>query len=119
MFKHFHASDHVEAAWLLHGKVFCTRFLVVHSLRTGLNGMQLRDLKRLPGEVDAQHVGTPASHGVGQNAPTAADINNTLSLQRRYAFDPAKPKRIYLVQGAELSVGVPPAMGGLGKLGQF
>src|SRR5690606_36638179 len=39
--------------------------------------------------------------------------------QRRQAVDPAQAQRIDLVQGPEFAVGIPPAMGQFGELGQL
>ena len=84
--------------------------------RRRLDGVELRHLERLGSEVDAEHLGSAARHRVGEDAAAAADVENTLALERREAVDPVEAQRVDLVQRPEIALGVPPAVGQLAEL---
>ena len=108
-----------ELARLLGSQRFGADFTVLNAGCAGLQRMQLGHFQGLGGQVDAQHLRPFAGHGIGQNASTAAHVDYPLSCQVDQAMDPLQTQRIDLVQGAKFAFRVPPAMGQIGKLGQF
>ena len=81
--------------------------------------MQLRDLERLFGEVDARHRGAQPRHRLGEDAAAAAHVEHALARERREAVDPGEAQRVELVQRPELALRVPPAVRELAEFGEL
>src|SRR5258706_3111033 len=81
--------------------------------------MQLGHLQRLGRQVDAEHAGPATRHRIGQDAATAAGVDDALALQLDMLLDPAETQRIDLVQRPELAFPIPPAVRQLAELGEF
>src|SRR5262245_49568596 len=81
--------------------------------------MQLGDLQRLVGEVDARDPRARARHRLGEDAAAAADVEHVLPFERRVLLDPAQAQRVDLVQRPELALRVPPAVGQVTEFAQL
>ena len=81
--------------------------------------MQLRHPQRFGCQVDTQNLSPLTRHGIRQNAAATTYVQHLPALQRAQLRYPVQPQRVDLVQRPELAVLVPPAVGELGKLGQF
>ena len=119
MLQHFHAGDYVKAARRLGGQRFGTHFAVAYARGFGFQRVQLRHAQSFGREIDAQHVGATARHGVGQDASAATHVQRGQPLHRAQRIDPLQTQGVDLVQGAEFAVLVPPAVGQLREFGQF
>ena len=119
MLQHLHAGDHVILARHFGGMGFGSD-LAVLELNTLLQSVQAGDAEGLLAHVDAGYPGTTAGHALGEDAATAADIENALAKQSAtFVGDPVKAYRIDLMQGFEFTFHVPPAGGDGFKLGDF
>jgi hypothetical protein len=119
VFEHLHAGDHVELRRAFLRQRFDCDFAVFDGWRRRFHRMQLRDFQGLGRQVDAQHVGTAASHRVRQDAAATTDIQHALARHAPMRFDPVEPQRVDLVERAELAFGIPPTVGQVAELGDF
>ncbi len=110
VFEHLHAGDHIEPGRTLRGQVLHRDSTIAH-LDTGLQGVQLRDLQRPLPHVDAGDPRPAHGHTLGQNAAAAPDIQDFLAGEPRRPVDVVQPQGIDVMQGLELTVGIPPTAG--------
>ena len=118
MFEHFHAGYDIEAGRAFACKVFGGDVAVIHLL-PALEEVQPGDAEGLVGEVDAGDLGAPGSHGFGQDAAAAADIDDLLAGNAGVGIYPVEAQGIDLVERLELGFGVPPAVGEVTEFLQF
>ncbi len=70
--------------------------------------MQLRDLERLLGEIDAGHPRAARGHALGEYAAAAADVEHAACRSSpAMPVDVVEPQRIDLVQRLELGCADP------------
>ena len=81
--------------------------------------MQLRDLERLFGEVDAGYPRAALRHAFGEYAAAAADVEHRFAAQARDTVDVVEPQRVDLVQRLEFAAGIPPAVRKLAEFVEF
>ena len=81
--------------------------------------MQLRDLERLVGEIDAGDLRAALRHALGEYAAAAADVEHVFAAQRGASVDVIQSQRIDIVQRLEIAGGVPPVMGEFAEFGDF
>src|SRR4029077_1737782 len=72
--------------------------------------VQLRDLERLVGEVDALDLRSAPRHRLGEDPAAAADVERRRSGELRDARDPVQAQRVDLVERLELALRIPPAV---------
>jgi hypothetical protein len=116
--QHFHAGYNVKTGGRFIGKRFYGNLPVI-DLLPGFKQVQLRDLQRFVGEIDARYLRAARGHGFSKDAAAAADIENFFSLQRCDAVDMIQPQRVDFVQGAEFALWVPPAVREFAEFFQF
>mmetsp|Transcript_70446 Transcript_70446/g.165985 ORF Transcript_70446/g.165985 Transcript_70446/m.165985 type:complete len:339 (+) Transcript_70446:1508-2524(+) len=119
MLDHLHAGDDIKARGLFLGQLFHRDLAVFDADSAGLQRMQFSNPQGLGRQVDAQDLGTGACHCIAEDATTAADIDHALARQRTALFDPRQPQWVDLVQGLEVALWVPPAVGQLAEFGEF
>src|SRR5216683_8303762 len=72
--------------------------------------MQLRNLQRLIGKVDALDPGAAPRHRLSEDPSAAADVERRRPGQLRDAGYPVQAQRIDLVERLELALRIPPAV---------
>ena len=110
MLEHLHAGCKVVGTGVI-GRMLLGGLEPVVDRHAGFECVQPGDLQQFRSEVEARHAGAPGSHGLGQQATAAPDIDDPLPCQRANAFDVPEPDGIQVVQRAHLALGVPPAAG--------
>src|SRR6266853_3095533 len=81
--------------------------------------MQLRDLQRLFGKVDAFHARPATRHGFGQDTAAAADVERGFPREFSDAGYPVQAQRVDLVERLELALRIPPAVRERAEFFQF
>src|SRR6266581_3009392 len=81
--------------------------------------MQLRDLQRLVGKVDALDPCPAPRHRLGEEPAAAADIERRFPGELREAVDPVQAQRVDLVERLELALRIPPAVRERAEFFQF
>ena len=81
--------------------------------------VQLRHFQRFFRKIDAGDAGSGPGQRFGQDAATAAHVDDAGAGQRSVVVDIPRAQRIDLVQGLELAVQIPPFVGHLAELVDF
>jgi hypothetical protein len=117
--EHLHAGDDVVLRRLLDGQILHRDLAIADAGDAGLHGVQLRDLERAAGKVDAEHLGALPAIASARMPPPQPTSSARLPRSPREAVDPVESQRIDLVQRAELALRVPPAVGQFAEFGEF
>ena len=102
------------------GGQFLRGHLPVVHLEARFQQVQPGHLQGRLAHVDAGHLGALRRHGLGQDAPAAADVDHLLAGESAaVAVDVVHPQRVDVVQRLEFAVRVPPARGQFLELGDL
>src|SRR5439155_4194149 len=99
-------------------EIFGRNRLVVHG-ELALAQVQLRNLQRLIGKVDAFDPGAAPRHRLGEDPAAAADVERGRPGKLRDAGYPVQAQRIDLVERLELALRIPPAVRERARFLQF
>ncbi len=116
--QHLETGDDVILSGLFRDQCL-SRGLPVVDLGTGFDLVQARDRQGRFRHVDARHPRTAARHGLGQDSPATANIDDPAARQVHVLSYPVEPQRVDLVQGAKFARGVPPTSGQRVELGDL
>ena len=82
MLKHLHAGDRVKRRGHFLRQRLDADLAIFNAWRLRFQRVQARHAQGLGRQVNACHVGTLASHGVGQNAATTTHVEHAQTFQR-------------------------------------
>ena len=108
MLEQLETGHDVEPAGLPGGELLRRRPFVDHS-GAALPGVADGDLDRGLARVDAGDPRPAALHRFGEEAAPAAHVEHGTAAERRPFVDEVEPRGVDVVQGAEVSLRVPPA----------
>ncbi len=123
---HLHVEDHVERGAVLLDQGLDGRTQVA-DVQASFRGMGLGRADVALGGVDASDLEAQPRHGLAQQAPAAADIQQPQTLERSagasvaaeagqgLVTDEAQPDRVEAVQRRELALRIPPVGGEAGE----